>query len=83
MKNIYKTKEYALYRLRSRLHYIETACPTLYEAINEDGKFCCSFFDEKFIKKYEDEGLIVRKADLDEEIRHLKSRIECYENEAE
>lgn len=80
MKNIYKTKEYALYRLKSRLHFIETEKPTLYEAISEDGKWYCSFFDNKWIKKYEDEGLTVRTADLEEEIRHLKSRIDHYEN---
>jgi hypothetical protein len=83
MKNIYKSKEYALYRLRARLHFIETSSPVLYEAINEDGTFYCSFFEEKWIKKYEDEGLIVRKADLNEEIRHLQSRIEYYEKLAE
>ena len=80
MKNIYKTKEYALFRLKSRLHFIETQKPTLYEAISEDGKWYCSFFEIKWVKKYEDEGLTVKVADLEEEIRHLKSRIDYYES---
>lgn len=79
MTNTYNSKEYALYRLKSRLHFIETQKPTLYEAINEDGMLYCAFFDENLIKKFEDDGLVVRKADIEEEKRHLKSRIDYYE----
>ena len=80
MTSIYKTKKYALYRLKNRLHFIETQQPILYEAISEDGKFYCSFFEESLIETYEGKGLVVRQADIQEEMRHLRSRIEYYEN---
>lgn len=80
MKSIYRTKEFALYRLNNRLHFIETQRPKLYEAMSEDGKWYCSFFETKWIDKYEDQGLTVFEADIEEEIRYLKSRIEYYEN---
>lgn len=78
--NTYTSKEYALYRLNNRLHFIETNRPKLFEAINEDGTLYATFFLDKWVKKYEDEGFTVREADIDEEIQYLKKRIEYYES---
>jgi hypothetical protein len=76
---MYQTKEYALYRLRNRLNYLESAKPILYEAFSEDGKFYCSFFEKTLIKEFQEKGFIVREADIKKEIEDIKNSIAYYE----
>lgn len=71
----YKSKEYALYRLRNRLHFLESTSPIMWEAINEDGSFHCSFFDKSLIDDYKSKGYVVGQADIKLEIDYLKTRI--------
>lgn len=77
--SIYQSKEYALYRLKSRLQFIEAYRPKLYEAIKEDGTLHATFFLDDWVKKYEAEGFTVRESELEEEIRSLKKSIGHYE----
>lgn len=79
MTNIYSSRAYALYRLRNRLHYIETRRPDLYEAVGEDGTMQATFFDPHLIPGYTGRGLTVRKADIDLEICRLRTRIAHYQ----
>lgn len=79
MTNIYTSRAYALYRLGNRLHYIETRRPDLYEAVGEDGTVLVTFFDAHLVPVYTGQGLTVRMADIDLEIRRLRACIAHYE----
>ena len=74
-----KTDQFILYKLKSRLHYLESRKPTLYEAVDKEGKVFCSFNNVEWIEKFEKEGYVVRQADIEEEIRGLKASIASYE----
>jgi hypothetical protein len=74
-----KTDRYILYKLKCRLHYLESRKPTLFEAVDKEGKVFCSFFYAKWIEKFEAEGYIVRHACIEDEIRALKASIASYE----
>jgi hypothetical protein len=63
---------FVLYKLKSRLHYLETQKPIVYEAIDDEGKLVCSFSYTKWVEQFEAEGYIVRQADIEEEIGRLK-----------
>ena len=75
---MFKTKEYALYKLRNMLHFMETQEPILYNAIDKNGKIKFSFFYEKWINDYEKEGFRIVEADLKERIKKLNKIIDYY-----
>ena len=78
MKDPYKSKAYALFRLRNRLHYLETQNPVLWEAVDEFGRFRASAFNKDSLRLYSSQGCTLRKADLAKEISELKARIDYY-----
>jgi hypothetical protein len=74
-----KTDRFILYKLKSRLHYLESRNPTLYEAVDKEGKVFCSFNNVEWIEKFDKEGNVVRQVDIEEELRALKASIASYE----
>ena len=70
-----KIDQYILYKLKSRLHYLESRKPTMYEVIDQQGKVVCSFNYSKWVEQFEAEGYIVREVDREEEVRRLKGSV--------
>ena len=69
------TKEFILYKLKSRLHYLETENPLIYEVFDAKGKWICSFTEQRYLARYENEGYTICLGDLQEEIERLRKSI--------
>ena len=80
MKKKTAKSEWSEYNRQTKLHYLETQNPTLYEIYDKEGKRICGIFSEDSMNDYKKKGYTIKIGDIEKLKESFRKGIEKYKS---
>ena len=80
MKKKTGMNEWSEYNRKTKLHYLETQNPTLYEIYDKEGKHICGIFSEDWMNDYKKKGYTIKIGDIEKMKESFRKGIEKYKS---